>query len=111
MDILKDKQTKEYSYLSRYAGFPFYFNTEDNKYIYGLTNQFNTENIPYQLHTLLPTDNLDYLSDYYYGRPDFFWIIADFNHIQDPFINLSEHFTKLKIPSVADLSYKDGEDR
>ena len=110
MDVLKDKQIREYSYISRYAGFPFYYNTLDGKFIYGLTNQFKTNEVPYVLHKIKPTDNLDYLSAYYYGRPDFFWIIADFNHIQDPFINLSDYYTTLKIPSVADLSYRDSGD-
>lgn len=71
MDILKDKQTRQYDYISRYAGFPFYYNTKDNKYIYGLTSQLSTS-VRYTVHTVLPSDNLDYLSNYYYGRPDYF---------------------------------------
>ena len=111
MDILKDKQTKEYADLSRYAGFYIYYNTEDGKYMYGLTNQFKTKDIPSVLHKVSPTDTLDYLADYYYGRPDFFWIIADFNHIPDVFAPLYPRYESLKIPSVADLSYRDGESK
>ena len=106
MDILKDKQTRQYDYISRYSGFPFYYNTQDNKYIYGLTNQLSTS-VRYVIHTLTQADNLDYLSNYYYGRPDYFWVIADFNRIQDPFIKLSDYYKTIKIPSLADIFYEE----
>lgn len=106
MDILKDKQTKSYDYISRYAGIPFYYNIKDNKYIYGLTKQLD-DTTNYVIHNVIPTDNLDYLSNYYYGRPDYYWVIAEFNYIQDPFIKLSEHFDIIKIPAINEINYKD----
>ena len=40
MDILSEKNYKSsYSYTSRYAPLPFYYNKEDDKYVYGLTSQ------------------------------------------------------------------------
>lgn len=105
MDILKDKTQKRYTYISRYTPFYYYYNTEDDKYIYGLTSHLNT-NIPYALHAVKEYDTLESLSNYYYGRPDYFWIIADFNQIQDSFINLKENFKTLKIPSISDISFK-----
>lgn len=105
MDILKDKQTRQYDYISRYAGFPFYYNTQDNKYIYGLTNQLS-QNVRYVTHTVKQSDTLDYLANYYYGRPDYFWVIADFNRIQDPFITLWKNYNVIKVPSLADVYYE-----
>ena len=104
MDVLKDKQTKEYTYISRYASFPFYYNTKDNKYIYGITSQLN-DNITYVEHKIKQWDTLDSLAFYYYGRPDLYWVIADFNRIQDPFINLYGKYKALKIPQLTNVSY------
>lgn len=36
MDKLTNKQFATYDYTSRYAGVPYYFNTDDNREIYGL---------------------------------------------------------------------------
>ena len=52
------------------------------------------------------TDTLDSLALKYYGRPDLFWIIADFNRIQDPFIKLVDYFSIIKIPSLSTLSFE-----
>lgn len=106
MDILKDKQTHSYDYISRYATFPFYYNTEDKKYIYGLTQQLNS-NISHVLVDVDFSTTLDSLANKYYGRPDYWWIIADFNRIQDPFMQLSDYFSKLKIPSLAAISFEE----
>lgn len=105
MDVLKDKQTKTYSYISRYSGFPFFYNTQDNKYIYGVTSQLDT-NITYVAHPVIQSDTLESLSLKYYGRPDYYWIIADFNRIQDPFIKLIEHYEILNIPSLSNITFE-----
>lgn len=106
MDILKEKQFKTdiNDYLSRYANFPFYYNTEDNKYMYGLTANLSKDT-SYITVEVKDTTTLDYLSNKYYGRPDYYWVIADFNSIQDPFIHLKDYFDTIKIPSIADISY------
>lgn len=106
MESLTDEQSKTYTYISRYANFKFAYNKNDEKFIYELTSQLN-DNTPYVVHKLAKTDNLDYLANKYYGRPDLFWIIADFNKIQDPFINLSDHFTEIKVPTFTAISYKE----
>ena len=104
MDVLKQKQTKKYDYISRYSGIYFYYNTLDDKYIYGITKQIKDNILSFQ-HTVNKNDTLDSLSAYYYGRPDFFWVIADYNRIQDPFINLYESgFTTLEIPNISSIS-------
>ena len=38
MDVLKNKYYKEYTRLSRYAVFPCYYNTLDDKYLVGTSS-------------------------------------------------------------------------
>lgn len=104
MDVLKNKQTKSYNYTSRYATFPFYYNEEDKKYIYGLTAQLNNNSI-YVLHKITQEDSLESLAYKYYGRPDYYWIIADYNRIQDPYIKLWPNVESLKIPSLSNITF------
>ena len=84
--------------------FPYYYNTEDKKYVYGLTNNLNT-NTEYVLHTIDQNDDLDYLALKYYGRPDLYWVIADYNRIQDPYINLYDNFNFIFIPTLNSIVY------
>ena len=104
MDVLKDKQTRSYDYISRYSSFSFYYNTLDDKYIYEVTSQLN-DNITFVEHKIKQWDTLDSLAFYYYGRPDLYWVIADFNRIQDPFISLFENYKSIKIPQLSNISY------
>ena len=104
-DILKDRQLRDYNSLSRYASVPFYYNEKDNKYIYGLCRQLSTQT-DYSLHQVKSYDTLETLALYYYGRPDYYWIIADFNRITDSFIKLSDRFTEIKIPSISYIYYE-----
>lgn len=105
MNILTDEQTRKYYALSRYETISFYYNTEDNKYIYGLTKNLSKDT-PYVLHTVKSTDTLDSLSLKYYGRPDYYWIIANFNNIQDCLESLS-NYKSIKIPTFTLLQYED----
>lgn len=106
MNVLKDKQTRDYDSLSRYAPIPFYYNTKDNKYIYGLTKQLGSDTT-YVSHKLKEYDTLDSLALFYYGRPDYYWIIADFNKIQNPLIKLIDKFETIKIPSISYIYFED----
>lgn len=106
MDILKDKTSISYEYISRYANFYFYYNTEDKKYIYGLTQQLSNET-SYVTVKIEPGMTLDSLADKYYGRPDYFWIIADFNRLSDPFITLYPEYESIKIPSMGSIEYEE----
>ena len=105
MDVLTNKQTKTYPYISRYAGFPYYYNTVDDKYIYGVTAQLET-NIAYVAHQVTQYDTLESLALTYYGRPDYYWVIADYNRIQDPFIKLIDHFDIINIPTLSNISFE-----
>lgn len=106
MDILTDKQYKTYDYTSRYSSVPIYFNEEDGKYIYGITSNLVTSTT-YTLHKLSDYDTLDSLSLHYYGRPDLYWVIADFNRIRDPFARLKDRYISIKIPSLSNISFGD----
>lgn len=105
MDVLKDKNYKVYNYISRYTAFPYYYNTQDRKYIYGTTSQLNNDT-NFVLHKITQKDTLDSLSLKYYGRPDYYWVIADFNRIQDPFVKLFGNYDSLKIPALGSISFK-----
>lgn len=104
MDVLKDKSRKDYSYTSRYSMFPYYYNTNDDKYMYGITANLD-DSTEYTLHVVKELDSLDSLALKYYGRPDLFWVIADYNRIQDPFIKLSSRFNFIFIPTLSGIRY------
>lgn len=104
MDVLTNKSTKQYNYVSRYASFPYYYNSEDGKYIYGLTGHLNGS-VAFVAHEIRQWDTLDSLAEYYYGRPDLYWVIADFNRISDPFANLWGKYASLKVPTLSNISF------
>ena len=104
MNVLKDKSYKDYNYLSRYSIYPYYYHTLDKKYIYGKTTQMKQDS-PYTLHKVKNRETLDSLALFYYNNPTLFWVIADFNNIQDPFIKL-EVGSYIKIPAIASISFK-----
>ena len=104
-DVLRDKQFREYKKLSRYSGVPYYYNVNDNKYIYGIgTNLKDTT--AFKIHKIVEGDSLDSLALYYYNNPTYFWIIADFNRIQDPFVEL-EVGSRIKIPTFSSIQFEE----
>lgn len=80
MNNLKNKSYKNYNYICRYQSFPYYYNEEDEKYIFGTTSSLSSDT-SYVAHKVKPYDTLDSLSLYYYNSPLYFWVIADFNNI------------------------------
>lgn len=103
-DKVTDRQYKEYSNRrSRYELFPYYYNITDNKYFYGLTAHIK-KNIRYISHKVQEGDTLDNLSLYYYGNPLYYWAIADFNNINDPYIDLKIDEI-IKIPTLSDIDF------
>jgi len=105
MEELKDAAIKDYSYTSRYSPFPYFYNVKDDKYIYGITGWLSQNN-EYSIHTITDTDTLDGLAFKYYGRPDLYWVIADFNRIIDPWVDLWKNYNFLYIPSLAGIRYR-----
>ena len=106
MDVLTNKSKRFYDYTSRYSTVPFYYHTKDKKYVYGITNNLR-DDTEYVLHNITDEDSFDSLSLKYYGRPDLYWVIADFNRITDPYINLYENYNFIYIPALASIRYKD----
>ena len=105
MNVLKDKSSRTYFYTSRYATLPYYYNTLDKKYVYGISKNLNT-NTDYVLHNLVDSDSLDSLALKYYGRPDLFWVIADFNNLNDPYIRLVDKMSSIKIPALSGITWR-----
>ena len=105
MNVLKDKSSKTYLYTSRYATLPYYYNTLDKKYMYGISKNLNT-NTDYVLHNLVDSDSLDSLALKYYGRPDLFWVIADFNNLNDAYIRLVDKMSSIKIPALSGITWR-----
>lgn len=104
MDCLSNKSYKTYEYTSRYTSIPYYYNNNDDKYMYGLSKQLSKQ-ADYLIHNVESGDTLDSLALKYYFRPDLFWIIADFNGITDSFIKLEDTYTKLLIPTITDVKF------
>lgn len=103
MDVLRKKQFKQYTKLSKYQLLPIYYHTLDEKYIQGTpANLFN--NTAYIWHTVQHNDTYDNISLYYYGNPTYYWIICDFNRIQNPFDNPVPG-TQLMIPTFSDIEF------
>ena len=106
MDSLKDKSYRTYSYISRYASFPYYYNTRDDKYIYGTTSRLSKD-VTFVAHAVIQSDTLDSLAFEAYGRPDLYWIIADFNDILDPTAPLFGKYDVIKIPTLSNVRFED----
>ena len=105
MDKLTNKQNLVFDYKSRYAGVPFYFDTKLRRETPGITNQINFNN-DYFIHKVQPDDSLDSLALEYYNNPTFWWLIAYFNKINDPFIDLVVNYRTLKIPTITDNTFE-----
>ncbi len=105
MDILKDKSYKTTDTLSRFTSFPYYYNTIDGKYQYGIMSQLSKDTT-YIIHGVSREDTLESLALKYYGRPDYYWVIAMFNDINDAFGKLYNKHKTLKIPSVSNIKFE-----
>ena len=104
MSKIENKGYKDYSKISRYSVFPYYYNRLDDKYIYGITSHLKTENTKYVNHIVKQNDTLDSIALYYYNNPTYYWIVADFNKIQDPYEKLIVG-SILKIPTFSNIKF------
>lgn len=104
MDTLSKKQYKNYDRVSRYSVFPYYYNRFDDKYIYGTTAHLKTDGKSYVNHKVVPGDTFDTLALHYYNNPTYYWVIADFNKVQDPFVTPVEG-SILKIPTFSNIEF------
>lgn len=104
MDNLSNKSFKTYDYICRYQAFPYYYNKNDDKYMYGTTAQLD-QKTSYVVHIVKQGDTFDSISLQYYNSPLYFWVIMDFNNIQDPFYILNVGQT-LKIPTLNGIQFE-----
>lgn len=87
--------------LSRYAEYSSYYNKRDKKYSILTTRHLDNTSTSGVSHTLDPYDTPYTLALKYYGRPDWYWVILDYNRIQNPDINLYEYgYTSIFIPDI-----------
>jgi len=103
MEVLTDKQYKDYKAVSRYSSFPIYYHPIDNKWVSGTVAYVDNDST-YATHTVAKNEDYDVLAAYYYNNPTYYWVICSFNRIQDPFTPPKEG-TVLKIPSLSSLTY------
>ena len=104
MDTLKNKAYANFDYLSRYTNTPYYYDSLAGKEVFGIgTNLKN--NSEFVTHKITSADTLNTLALKYYNNPTFWWIIASFNDIQDPFIPLKDKYTTIKIPSISSVEF------
>ncbi len=104
MDVLSQRQLKNYNRISRYSPFPIYYHSQDDKYFHGLTAQLKVDSTSFVSHKIEQGDTYDSLSLYYYNNPTYYWVICDFNRIQDPYV-MPEVGTILKIPTFSHIEY------
>lgn len=105
MEKLTNKKYPSYDYISRYTGVATYYDTQRNRSMSGIGEQMRKD-APFVSHEVSPEDTLDSLSLTYYNNPTYWWVIAYFNKITDPFINLSSKYSTLKIPSITSIEFK-----
>lgn len=103
MDVLRKKQYKQYDKLSRYQLIPIYYHILDERYVQGTPVNLY-DDTPYVWHTVKQNDTYDNMSLYYYSNPVYYWIICDFNQIQNPF-DAPKPGTRLKIPTFSDIKF------
>ena len=104
MDILSQKQYRSYDRVSRYSVFPYYYNRIDDKYIYGISSHLKTEGKSFVSHTVVEGDTYDTLALHYYNNPTYYWVITDFNKVQDPY-SLPKIGDVLKIPTFSHIEF------
>ncbi len=104
MDVLINKEIKNYHRISRYSLFPIYYHRLDEKYLHGITAHLQTSDTTYVNHKVALGDTLDTLALHYYNNPTYYWIIADFNRIQDPFEPLQQGDI-IKVPTFSNIQY------
>jgi hypothetical protein len=104
MDTLKNKMYANFDYLSRYTNTPYYYDTLSDRQVYGIGTNLKT-NTEFVTHKVRSNDTLNSLALKYYNNPTFWWVIAYFNNIQDPFKQLIAKYTTLKIPSIASIEF------
>lgn len=104
MDTLKNKMYAKFDYLSRYTNTPYYYDTLNDRQVCGIGTNLKTTS-EFVTHVVKSNDTLHSLALKYYNNPTFWWVIAYFNDIQDPFKRLQNKYATLKIPNIASIEF------
>jgi hypothetical protein len=72
--------------------------------MYGTAYPMDKSNT-YLIHKVLKNETFDSISLTYYNTPLYYWVISDFNDIQDPFKPLRDKYETLKIPSISSIEF------
>ena len=105
MEKFTNKKYNKYDYNSRYISVPYYYDTKKSREVYGIGEPM-AKNVPFVSHKLNTEDTLDSLALNYYNNPTYWWIIAYFNNILDPFIHLRSKYTTIKIPNISSIRFE-----
>ena len=105
MEKLTKKRFNQYDYLSRYTGVAYYYDSKNAREVMGIGEQLSKD-APFVSHKIKPEDSLDSLALTYYSNPTYWWLIAYFNNITDPFIQLSTKFSIIKIPNISSVKFE-----
>lgn len=104
MEKLTNKRYNNFDYTCRYTPVPYYYDMEKQSTIYGIGTQMSNKTA-FVSHKVKPEDTLDSLALTYYNNPTYWWVIAYFNRIIDPFTPLSPKFSVIKIPSISSIEF------
>ena len=104
MNDLRNKKFNQFSYTSRYTSVPYFYNKRLGREWYGIGEQM-LKNNSWVAHKVTSHDSLDKLALTYYNNPTYWWVIAYFNDITDPFIKLIDRFEILKIPQISGIAF------
>lgn len=103
MDTLKDKKYVKFTYQSRYADIPIYYDTLRDRYVCGIGTNLNKTTYA-TMYKIQQGDTLDSLALQYYNNPTLWWVIAYFNSIIDAFTPLEPN-TLIWIPALASIEF------
>jgi hypothetical protein len=104
MDTLKNKNYANFDYVCRYTGVPYYYDALSDRDVYGIGTNLRTDT-EFVTHILRSNDTLNSLALKYYNNPMYWWVIAYFNNIQDPFKPLRDKYKTLKIPNISSIEF------
>lgn len=101
--MYKDAHLKSYEKVSRYTSVPFYYDSDSDKYIYGTAKKMK-RNTPFAEYQVKQGDTFDSLALDNYDDAQFYWVIAEFNGINDPFLKLRVG-AKIRIPVLSEIEF------
>ena len=104
MDTLKNKTYVSFDYISRYANVPYYYDTLTGREVFGIGTNLKTT-AEFVTHKVRSNDTLNSLALKYYNNPTFWWVIAYYNNIQDPFKPLRNKYDTLRIPNISSIEF------